>query len=268
MHCVLCPDRVATRPATCNPCRLWLPRVVGDIRILAEQLAAPEAQVRDVRVAPVRDPDAPAYALRDDAGRLVLRWRDPVAHAHPAGPVPGLNPQPRVAGSHEPPAPINVGAVDLVSRARPGSLRPHARGVLGLDADQIGEVSLATALEAWVLDWRAVRDRSEMQPEPTVRVMTRWLGDRMEWACDGYPELAAFAEQMRLYCSALRRALGVSERHEYKAGVACPRCKLRTLWRRNGQEWIECASCPAMLSPAEYATHVTTLRRASSGSTF
>lgn len=256
MRCVLCPDRVATRPTVCDPCRLWLPGVVGDIRILAEQLATPEAQVRDVRLAPVRDPDAPAYALRDAAGRLVLRWRDPVAHAHPAGPVPGANPQPRVSASHEAPIPINVGAVDLMLPARAGSLRGD------------GEVSLATALEAWVRHWIWIRAAAERQPAPTVPVMTRWLGDRVGWACDSYPEVAVFTEWMRWYRTALRRALGQSERSEYRRGVSCPKCGQRALWRRNGEEWTTCAACSAMLSPDEYATHVTALHQRSTSGTF
>lgn len=261
MQCILCSDRLAVRPATCDPCRAWLPRVVSDIRILAEQLATPEPPVRDVRVTPVRDPDAPAYALRDTTGRLVLRWRDPVAYASPAGPVPGLNPQPRVAASHEAPVPINISAVDLALRARPGSLT-----VTG--ADQVGEVSLATALEAWVGEWRAARDAAERQPDLTVQTMTRWLSDRLDWACDAYPGLPAFAESMRLYRSALRRALGQAERPEYKWGVACPKCGQRALYRRNGQEWIECGACGIMLSPDEYDTQVVTLHKATLSGTF
>lgn len=256
MHCVLCPDRVVTRPAVCDPCRSWLPRVVGDIRILAEQLATPEPQVRDDRVTPVRDPEHPTHALRDRTGRLVLRWRDPVAHAHPAGPVPGLNPQPRVATSHEAPIPINVGAVDLMLPAR---LRP-----VGGD----GEASLASALDAWVRDWIWVRNAAERHPSPTVPLLTRWLADRIDWACDAYYGVADFAESVRWYRTALRRVLGVADRPEYKAGVACPKCSQRTLWRRNGEEWTTCASCAAMLSPEEYAAQVSTLHRAASRATF
>jgi ribosomal protein L37AE/L43A len=261
MRCVLCSDRVAVRPATCDPCRSWLPRMIGDLRILAEQLATPEPPVRDVRVTPVRDPDAPAYALRDEAGRLVLRWRDPVAHAHPAGPVPGLNPQPRVSASHEAPVPINVGAVDLMLAPRRGAeIQPPLR----LDPD----APLVVALEAWVDDWRWVRDAGERQPTPAVPTLTWWLAERVEWACDAYYGLAPFAESVRRYRTALRRALGLNDRPEYKAGVACPKCSQRTLWRRNGETWITCASCATMLSPDEYATQVTSLHRASTRGTF
>jgi len=255
MRCVLCPDRLVTRPAVCDPCRSWLPRVVGDIRILAEQLATPEPQVRDNRVAPVRDPDRPTHALRDRTGRLVLRWRDPVAHAHPAGPVPGLNPQPRVATSHEAPVPINVSAVDLMLRARPGAA--------GGDTP-----SLATALAEWIESWRWTRGLGEAQPLPAVAVMTYWLADRTEWACDTYYHVADFAESMRRYRTALRQVLGLADRPEYKAGVACPKCGQRALWRRNGEEWTTCGSCSAMLSPEEYAAQVSTLHHASSRATF
>lgn len=256
MHCVVCSDRMAARPRVCDSCRSWLPRVVGDVRILAEQLATPEPQVRDVRVTPVRDPDHPTHALRDRTGRLVLRWRDPIAHASPAGPVPGLNPQPRVSASHEAPVPINVGAVDLGLRARPSTYAPGT------------EASVATALDVWVESWRLERGAGEQHPGLTAHVMGRWLGDRIEWACDSYPAVPLFAEQMRLYRAALRRALGLTDRPEYKAGVACPKCAQRALWRRNGQEWTECASCGCMLSPDEYEAQVSSLHARSTRGTF
>lgn len=256
--CVLCPDpehaRVAHYPPVCDACRSWLSGTIGDTRILAEQLAEPEAQVRDVRVAPVRGKGG--YAVRDDHGGLVLRWRDPVANAQPAGPVSTRRRESRVSGTHGAPVPANLTTVDLIRPAWYGSRGPYTRGLLGKDEDQVGDLALATVLEDWVREWRRARSRGEGMPDLTVEAMTRWLASRVQWACDDYPEVRAFADDIQLYRSIMRRMLGMSERPEYKFGVACPKCTQRNLFRKIGSDWVECGSCPAIMSPAEYQTHI------------
>ncbi len=248
--CPVCWRRDPYHPQVCDPCRSWLDGLLGDIRIRAEELAQPQAPVRDVRIAPIRGRDG--YAIRDPFGNLVLRWRDPVANQQPAAPVPARSTQPRVSGAHERPAPINLTLVDLTLPAWPGSRGPYVRALMGLDDDQIGDLSLATTLNTWTVDWITRRGMREHRPEPSVEVLTGWLRDRLEWACDEHDEIEGFAADIHVYRSALRRMLGLTERPDYKDGVACPKCKGWGLEQRNGSLWVECSLCPAMLSPTEY----------------
>lgn len=251
MHCILCPTRkrLPNHPPVCDACRSWLPGVLGDIRIHAEQLGQPVLPVRDTRIAPVRDPEDRRRALRTPAGRVVVCWRDPVAHAAPAGDIPGQKIGPRIG--YVPPKsrpPLALDPVDLTLRSQPGSLPLY-----GGDA-QVGFVSVATVLEAWVIDWITARGQREHRPEPTVTVLIPWLVNRLDWACDSYDQLVRFVDDMRGYRSVLRRVLGVSDRDEQKEGVRCQKCRMRTLFRRNGSLWVECGSCPELLSPEEYTT--------------
>lgn len=258
MHCTLCPTRkrIPNRPPVCDACRSWLAGVLGDIRIHTEQLGQPDQPIRDDRRAPVRDPDDRRRALRNAAGNVVLCWRDPAAHGAPAGDTPGQKAGPRI-GHTRPKSrpPLALDPVDLALRSRRGSLPLYGR-----DA-QVGFVPVATVLEAWVLDWIPARGQHEHRPEPTAAALTRWLVDRLDWACDEYDLLVSFADDMRTYRTALRRVLGESDRDERKKGVRCGKCQLRTLFRRNGSLWVECGSCDALLSPEEY-TAITNLQAA------
>jgi ribosomal protein L37AE/L43A len=170
----------------------------------------------------------------------------------PAGPIPGKRSAPRVAGSRGAPVPVNLTAVDLSLPARQGTRPLHARAVLGLDEEQVGDLSVATVLETLVIDIIGLRGLGEHRPEPSVDALTRWLADRVEWVCDHHPDLPQFADDLRDCRAALRRALGLVDRDDYKEGVACPKCAQRTLSQRNGHVWVECAACNAMLSPDEY----------------
>jgi ribosomal protein L37AE/L43A len=240
--CTLCSDperrRLPDRPPVCEACRSWLAKLIGDLRILAEQLATPEPAVRDDRVS------------------LTLRWRDPVAHLFPSAPVPGQPTGPHVASVPGSRPPTALDPIDLALPARQGSRGPAARGVLGLDYEQGGNLSLATALDTWVRDWAVLRGKGEGLPAPTVDALTRWLANRVEWACDEHPGIDEFAAEIREYCGTLRRVLGVSERAEYHDGVACAGCGQRALYRRPGGDWIECGGCPRLISPAEFAERV------------
>lgn len=242
--CVLCPDRgrVPYRPPVCGACRSWLPGIIADLRILVEELTTTPPVITDRRVVPVLDL----------AGREVPLW-DPVIHAVPAAPIRGQRGGPRVfAAPPESTPPTSLDPIDLVLPARPGSLWAADPG----DGTRVGGVSVATVLQAWARDWRTLRARGEGNPEPTVVVLTRWLSERADWACDDYPHLVDFAADVRFYRWELRRVLGRIDGPEYKRGVACPKCGLRALYRKPAGDWIECAGCPNILSPEEYTATV------------
>lgn len=253
--CVLCPDRerIPYRGLVCDACRSWLAGILGDIRILVEQVTEPEPVVRDDRTGTFT-----ARIWRKAVGWVTSTrdgWRDPIAFGQPAAPIPAPPAGPRVSTNPaESRPPIRLDAVDLAYRSNPGSVGPHTRGILG-DDDQVGTLPVATALEAWAAEWIAAGCPGNHLPLPTVDTLTRWLADRVDWACDEYDtdELVEFAAQMRSYRSALRWTLGLSDRPEYKHGVACPKCGMRTLYRQNASVFVECGSCPTMLSPQEYA---------------
>lgn len=151
-----------------------------------------------------------------------------------------------VTGSREAPVPIRVDAVDLTLPARPAP-RPDP-------VWQLGHRSAASTLDAWVRDWRRVRDRGERLPVPQVPVLCSWLFDRLDWACDHHYAVDEFSTDLGHLRSTLRRELGLFDVPESKV-VPCRSCELLTLERHNGSDWISCAnpSCGLLLSPDEYA---------------
>lgn len=255
--CVLCWRREPYRPPVCDACRSWLAGLIGDLRILHEQLTTPVPVVRDVKEWPlvnaVGQRHFPDWAQRDGKP---LQHRDPIGTRLPAAPIPGPPTGPRASTIPGSRPPLPLGPIDLTLPARHGSIRPHTRGILGLDTDQGGRLSLATSLDSWVREFIRARAQGEHQPAPTVDVLTRWLADRTDWACDSFEQVADFAADLAGYRATLRHTLGLADLPEYKHGVACPQCDSRTLYRRNGCAWIECGSCPHILSPEEFAALV------------
>jgi hypothetical protein len=154
----------------------------------------------------------------------------------------------RVSGTHEAPVPIRVDAVDLTAAARV----VHLVGRDSFD-DQTGHPSVAAVLDGWVRDWRDVRNKGEGLPDPQVPVLARWLGDRLDWACDHHPAVDEFADELRQLRSALYGVLGLFDIPDYKHGVRCRSCDALDLVQRSGSEFVECNSCGLLLSPSEYA---------------
>lgn len=279
--CVLCPPgrppRAPQFPPVCQACRLWLAHVLADLSVLAEELAADPDLVPDARLAPVPQPGKAANergplvfdvsrqawlrpAMRDGAGRIAVRRRDPVAALLPSGSA-GRRVSAPTSGSREPAIPINVDAVDILAEARPASRRLMARGALGLDGDQIGHLSLATALDAWVRDWRARRRAGEGLPPATVYQMLQWLADRCAWGCDHHPDIASFAAELADYRVTIRGLLGLVDVPDWRKGVACRQCGAFALYRRvggpaDGRLMVECAACPALLEWQDYLAWV------------
>jgi hypothetical protein len=206
------------------------------------------------------DPPAPGNAPYDvdlPDGTIQRRGFNPLAGALPAGPVRGLSRQPRVSGSKEPPAPTSLERIDLTLPARQASRVLFARGVMGVDDDQTGTLSVATILDTWVRDWRNTLWPDQRLPVPTVPELARWLRNRAQDAADKHPTVDEFAAEIKDLRYALRRQLGETaaqpETEPYK-GVACKKCDLRgVLMRRPGSEYVECGSCGLLLTEEELA---------------
>jgi hypothetical protein len=249
--CTLCPDRerIPHYPPVCDACRSWLAGMIGDIRIRYEELTTDPVPVVDIRAVVVLNP----------AGQLVP-LHDPIIISAPAALVPGEASGPRVTTvpNSRPPLPLDV--VDLTSAARlPNPVRGPGHYPRNLwPEDQIGHQPVATILDQWVRDWISLRGQREHLPVARVEVLTRWLADRVEWACDHHRAVDEFASEMRSVRSALLGALGHWDGPTRKDGP-CPKCDTVDLLVRNGSEWIECGSCDALMSSAEYAEWTKTL---------
>lgn len=261
MPCVLCPiyrpdatPRQPHTPQVCDPDRRILHRHLMEIADCHHRLLHPD---RDDTA------DDSLYTVtyrRLARGELVgwtsIHQTDPVGQLGGAGPVPGENPQPRVSGSRNPAAPTPLDALDLTLPARPATRHLYARAALGVDPDQIGTLSVATILDTWVRDWRHQLWPDHHLPVPTVASLTEWLHHRAHDACDQHPGIADFAEEIRETRTALRSALGEipapPETERFK-GVPCRSCDMRTLFRRPGDEYIECRNCGLLSTESEYA---------------
>jgi hypothetical protein len=193
------------------------------------------------------------------AGRIVehiaipARPADPVAYPAPAGPVNGARNGPRVAGTGEHSLPIRVDPTDLLLPSRPASLAVAETGLYA--ADQVGHLSVATELEFWARDWADAR--GERAPYPTVHELSRWLLDRLEWAC-ATPELALdeFAGKLRGLLGALTAAAGRFDAPPEVMHQPCPRCQLLTLVRESESGYIVCGECGRAMTSEEYAEYL------------
>lgn len=208
---------------------------------MLKELGEQESVLRDVR------PYVLTAVARDGALCAVeAPWRwpaDPIAYHLASGPVPGPSAGGRVTGSREPPLPIRTDAHDLAMPAR--VLPPY-------NEDQVGHPPIAAVLDGWVRDWRTHRSRGEGLPEPTVEMLSEWLLNRLDDAADTHPAVDEFGEDLRGIHGALRAQLGVVETPDYKVGVPCRECNRLTLYRSNGSDYVECGSCPSLLSPDDY----------------
>jgi hypothetical protein len=227
--CPICQRRPPDRPLVCEPDRAWLARVLREIPDLYAAL------------------DPADGAMRSSGG-------------------------PKVSGTTEAPVPVDLELVDLTAPARAGSLLPHANGAMrqqssviprtktlelhayaAVWSDQIGGLSVATTLDSWARDWREQRHRGETMPVPTVLVLAGWLGDRLGDACDSHPAVDEFAADMRDLHRRLRGALGLlGPWPELCDGVPCRCCDTRSLYRVPGSDYVECATCPELMTEDEY----------------
>lgn len=241
MICLICQRRPAEQPQVCPACRAKTVGVLADIPGLVVDLAQHDDPT----------PVATGQFVWVDDGTFDSPYVHQVVSL-PAGPV-NVGGASKVTGTPEAPVPVSVGTLDLLAPARAGSRGPHTRGVLGLDDDQIGDLSAATVLDAWVTDWIGHRGKGEHRPEPTVPVLCRWLADRWQDACDDHPAVDEVALDLRDLHGRLRGALGlIGPFPELCDGVPCRRCDRRALYRMPGSEYIECSACPDLMTMDEY----------------
>lgn len=153
-----------------------------------------------------------------------------------------------------------------MSRCRCGSPELHERHrpVMVPAADQVGRLSVASVLNAWVRDFAELR--REVGPEPTVGLLCRYLGDRLDWAYTEHDAVDEFAGEVGDVWHALRNAAGLPRPlPEVCWGVQCrdEDCSYtNTLVRLPGSEWIECTECGLLLSESEYRAWVKLLAAA------
>lgn len=172
--------------------------------------------------------------------------------------TPGRSPHARVSGSRDRPLPIRVDPVDLAGPVNHGARRLLARGALGLDDDQTGHLSVATVLDGWARDWATAL--GHRLPEPTVPALARWLGDRLDWACDHHDALDEFAADLRELHGTLLALGGTLPPRPEVLPAPCPGCGMLTLVRRDDR--IGCgAGCPRLMTEDDYAAYCRTLTR-------
>lgn len=159
-------------------------------------------------------------------------------------PSPQTSGAEKVSGSREAPIPVAVDVVDLTSPARTAALT-----ITG--PDQLGYLSVATELDFWVLDWRLALWPNHSIPLPTVTVLSGWLRNRVDHACDHHPAIDEFATKVRQIHKTLRRMVG-ELRHVHRLPAPCPTCELSTLVRADGASYVECTSCRRLWTEEDY----------------
>jgi len=169
----------------------------------------------------------------------------------PANLMPGRAHGQRVSGSREAPLPLRVDPLDLMMPARVAAVHD----ALG---DQIGQISVASALDSWARDWQTSIRCGDYLPAPTVVELGRWLRLWLTEACDTHPAVDEFAAEMRRLRVGLAAVVGVKSDRVYvgpcpvtddkgTCGAAltadpyldiirCPRCD--TMWSRDKWLWL------------------------------
>lgn len=171
-----------------------------------------------------------------------------------AGPVRAVQTGPRTSGgSVEAAVPIDLTVLDLTAPSRMAARQLAARGALGLDPDQVGDLSVPTVLETWCRDWRDTLYPGSPLPGATVVEMCRWLADRVPAACERHPAIDEAAAELRQLRARIRGVAGYSDRPELVPG-RCPRCRWKALHRLPGDGWIRCGNeeaCGTLWAPEE-----------------
>jgi hypothetical protein len=222
--CVVCHRRDPLPDLTpcCGPCRRWLRRILWEI------------------------PDYCAELEARDAG--LTGARDALAMALPAGPVPGQSAGPKVAGSTDPPVPVNVDALDLLAPAR-----PQRAGTSDPSHDQTGYPSVAAVLDSWVRDWHETFCPADDLPGAEVGDLVAWLVRRVEEMCSQHPAIDEFAREIRDLHSTLRRVSGWAPRGSQRPEESCPDCHVAAVWREDIATDHECMHCGRMFTAEEFA---------------
>jgi hypothetical protein len=258
MICVVCQDedRAVETGQVCDQCGRRIMTTLDDIpalyaRLTDEVTTANRANPATVEVA-YWDHRARAMATK-----TITPGTDPVAAALPSTARTTASGEPHVSGSHEPPLPVAIDALDLTLPARAGTIRdPHG--------DQTGQIPVAARLDDWVRDWRDTLDLREGLPVPTVPVLCGWLADRLDKACRRHPAVDEFAADMARLRATLRAVSGDAPARPQRLTVPCQDCNQLALVRVVAREVrpVCCRACGRSWSEDEYAEWVGVLAHA------
>lgn len=258
--CLTCPvirpgseARLPHRPPVCDGDRRLLNRWLGDIADLIADLTNPEPPIVDDRQ---HERFGVAY-LKGGHRHVFSRGMhpsDPLAALGGVAPINSRRSQPDVTGSREPAIPVNADTLDLTATWRTHNLTGDA-----WPEDQVGHLSAATLLDEWCRD---IRDRicpDQHLPEPDIGKIVTWLRVRLNLVCDRHPDVAAFADALRMLRGSLRSAAGQAEPPpEPCDGVTCARCDQRALFHKPTDTYrAECGNCGTLYTDDEYTAIVT-----------
>ncbi|GIH07405.1 hypothetical protein Rhe02_54720 [Rhizocola hellebori] len=263
-RCRGCRPRIAERPAVCEVDRRQLPGNLDHLETLWRQLCTRDDHtdttqwtVRQLQRWPIPTTNPVRLAPWAPGSWTAEPGSDATLHSTSAAPVARSH-QRRVSGSRHAPIPANLTQLDLAAPARQGSRAPHARGVLGLDPDQIGHLAIATELDTWARDWRDTLCPEHHLPVPTVPALVAWLKNRLDDACTRHEGIDEFAADITAMRKAATATLGLNPaRKELCKGVTCRSCDRKTLYRDG--ENVQCAWCHQYYSEREYTDWVALL---------
>jgi hypothetical protein len=277
--CVCCPQlrqgepRPYERECVCEGCRARLRTMLAEVVDLYAELSLDKAVGVGARVSGSRTPPlplavtpldltmpphgtvsddlVPLYERQETTAKVythALAWKpcdcegcqQARARAREEG-----KPDPTKPHVSQPVEVYALGEVTLSQRRR----KRDANGWLayGPSGDQVGEPSAPTVLESWARDWQTYR--WALLPEPSVAALSRWLTERLDWACDEHPAIDDFAYELN---DLARRLRPRAPKPELKLGVPCRECDKVSLYRWPGSDYVECGSCPCLMTPDEY----------------
>lgn len=188
--------------------------------------------------------------------RLRIHLRDIPAQYSMLDATPGSAPmEARVRGGEETLG-VRLVVLDLIAPASTETVHDP-------EHDQTGHVPVAATLDSWVADWITERDQGEHRPVPTVHVLSQWLLNRLDWACQHYTAVDEFAGEIRTLVGVLHTVTGDIEDHpKHRGGIRCPRCDLINLWLMpdgHTECRVDKGGCGRLLREQDYREHVAEL---------
>lgn len=155
--------------------------------------------------------------------------------------APGSSTTEHVSGSKEPPVPVRLSALSWIGPAAPGrpgdpdaGVWPDHRG------DQTGPVPLLGVLGIWA---RMVAEDTGFRPlRWETGHLLWWLGQHLEWTA-AQPWADDFAAEMHDQVLIGRGLAGgrlEAPPKEVRVKKECPRCDRMTVYRRPGEDQVEC----------------------------
>lgn len=141
------------------------------------------------------------------------------------------------------------GSEDVLNMVGPGSDSRRLR-------DQHGPLPPLFALHQWARDWSEVR--RETLPPAVLTTLVGWLDDRLDWAFSSHAAVDEFAAELAEQTRWMR---GMSQiaKLVHRLGAPCPKCGAANaegsplgLFRADGGDFVECATCGYLKTEAEY----------------